>query len=51
MYDIRRMQMLLEIHERGTIISAAHALNLTHQLSPSRSLTSKKKQEPPCSNA
>ena len=29
MYDIRRMQMLLEIHERGTIISAAHALNLT----------------------
>lgn len=29
MYDIRRMQMLLEIHERGTIIAAAHALNLT----------------------
>jgi len=27
--DIRRMQMLLEIHERGTIIAAADALSLT----------------------
>ena len=25
--DIRRMQMLLEIHERGTIIAAADALS------------------------
>ena len=29
MYDLRRMQMLLEIHERGTVIAAANALNLT----------------------
>ena len=28
-YDIRRMQMLLEIQERGTIIAAAEALSLT----------------------
>jgi len=28
-YDIRRMQMLLEIQERGTVIAAAEALSLT----------------------
>lgn len=29
MYDIRRLRMLLEIHERGTVAAAAAALHLT----------------------
>lgn len=29
MYDIRRLRMLLEIHERGTLAAAANALHLT----------------------
>lgn len=29
MYDIRRLRMLLEIHERGTLAAAAHTLHLT----------------------